>query len=114
MSEPSAAQAAPVRPTVEVAVIALRRIAVAWDLDRYDATSLVASDTGDFAAVEWSDDRLTRVGYLIDLDKALPWRQQCKSDCGDLAFGQRKTDLALDPWQRLVRINGRPGQRSLS
>jgi exodeoxyribonuclease V alpha subunit len=43
----------------------------------------------------------------IDLDKALPWRQQCKSDCGDLALGQRQTDLALNP--KVLVITGGPG-----
>ena len=33
-------------------------------------------------------------------------RQQGQSDGGDLAFGQRQTGLLLDPWQRLVRIDG--------
>ena len=71
MIESSAAQGAFVRPTVEVAVTALRRIAGAWELDRYDAASLVAAEAGDFTAVEWSENRLTRVGYLIELEKAL-------------------------------------------
>jgi hypothetical protein len=71
MIEPLAAQGAYVRPTVEVAVTALRRIAGSWELDRYDAVSLVAAGAGDFSAVEWSEDCLTRLGYLIDLDKAL-------------------------------------------
>lgn len=71
MIEPLAAQGASVRPTAEVAVTALRRIAGSWELDRYDAASLIAAEAGDFTAVEWSEDRLTRVGYLIELDKAL-------------------------------------------
>ncbi len=71
MNEPLAAQGVSVRPTAEVAVAALRRIAGAWELDRYDAASLIAAEAGDFTMLEWSEDRLTRVGYLIELDKAL-------------------------------------------
>jgi hypothetical protein len=71
MSEPLVAQAASGRPTVEVAVTALRRIAGSWELDRYDAASLIAAEAVDFTAVEWSEDRLARVGCLIELDKAL-------------------------------------------
>jgi len=71
MIEPASTQGGTGRPTAEVAVMALRRIAGAWELDRYDAVSLVAATAADFTAVEWTEDRLTRVGYLIDLDKAL-------------------------------------------
>jgi len=71
MSEPLAAQGASVRPTVEVAVTALRRIAGSWNLDRYDTASIIAAEEGNLTAVEWSEDRLARVGYLIELDEAL-------------------------------------------
>jgi len=69
MIEPLVAEGVSVRPTAEVAIAALRRIADAWALDRYDAASLIAAD--EFTAVEWSEDRLTRAGYLIELEKAL-------------------------------------------
>jgi hypothetical protein len=71
MIEPLVAQGASIRPTIEVALTALRRIAGSWELDRYDAASLVATAVGDFTAIEWTEDRLTRVGYLIELDRAL-------------------------------------------
>ena len=71
MTEPSADQGASGRPTAEAAVAALRRIAGVWELDRYDAASLIAAEAGDFTGVEWSEDRLTRAGYLIELDQAL-------------------------------------------
>jgi len=71
MNEPLAAQGASIRLTVEAAVMALRRIAGSWELDRYDAASLIAAGADDFSKIEWSEDRLTRVGHLIELDKAL-------------------------------------------
>lgn len=71
MTEPTADQGASGRPTAEAAVAALRRIAGTWELDRYDAASLIAAQADDFTRVEWSDDRLTRAGYLIELDQAL-------------------------------------------
>jgi hypothetical protein len=43
----------------------------AWELDRFDGASLIASDAGDLTTVEWSDDRLARAGYLIELESAM-------------------------------------------
>ncbi len=71
MIEPLVAQGVSVRPTAEAATGALRRIAYAWELDRYDTASLIAANADEFAAVEWSEDRLTRVGHLIELEQAL-------------------------------------------
>lgn len=71
MIEPLVAQGVSVRPTAEAATGALRRIAYTWELDRYDTASLIAANADEFAAVEWSEDRLTRVGHLIELEQAL-------------------------------------------
>ncbi|HUB10799.1 MAG TPA: hypothetical protein VMB34_02495 [Acetobacteraceae bacterium] len=58
-------------PTAESAVIALRRIAKAWELDAFEVTALIAAPSDDFTSVEWSRDRLTRVRYLVELETAL-------------------------------------------
>jgi hypothetical protein len=43
----------------------------AWELDRFDATALVGRPTIDTIAVEWTEDRLLRAAYLIELETAL-------------------------------------------
>ncbi|MGC1408334.1 MAG: adenylate/guanylate cyclase domain-containing protein [Acetobacteraceae bacterium] len=65
-------QAVPsVRPTPEEAVVALRRIVRAWELDRFDATALIGVSGGDIAAIAWKEDLLLRVAYLIELEQAI-------------------------------------------
>jgi hypothetical protein len=59
------------RPTPVQATLALARIASVWGLDRYDMLALIGASGQDPAAQAWTDDRLLRVAYLVDLDKAL-------------------------------------------
>ena len=61
----------PALPSPEEALAVLRRIINAWELDRFDATALVGSTSVDFATIEWTEDRLLRAAYLIELEKAL-------------------------------------------
>jgi len=42
-----------------------------WELDQFDAAALVGSTTADITTIEWTDDRLLRVAYLIELETAL-------------------------------------------
>ena len=53
------------------AVAAVRRIAKAWELDIYIATTLLGMSNGDLRTVDWTDERLRRAAYLMELDKAL-------------------------------------------
>ena len=60
--------------TPEEAVVALRRIVRAWELDRFDATALIGVPGGDIAAIAWTEDLLLRVAYLVELEQAfLDW-----------------------------------------
>jgi hypothetical protein len=59
------------RPEPEEAITALRRIMRAWELDRFDATAMVGVAGSDLAAIDWTEDRLLRVAYLIELERAL-------------------------------------------
>ena len=43
----------------------------AWELDRTDATALINSRTVDLTAIEWTEERLLRAAYLIELEKAV-------------------------------------------
>jgi hypothetical protein len=61
----------PALPSPEEALAVLRRIINAWELDRFDAMALVGSTSVDFATIEWTEDRLLRAAYLIELEKAL-------------------------------------------
>jgi hypothetical protein len=61
----------PTRPEPEEASTALRRILKAWELDQFDAAALVGIAGSDLAAIDWTEDRLMRVAYLIELDRAL-------------------------------------------
>jgi hypothetical protein len=54
------------------AASALRRIARAWELDRSDAMALVHTPAVDFSTIEWTDERLARIVFLSELEKALP------------------------------------------
>src|SRR5262252_6020172 len=61
----------PARPSPGEALAALRRIMGTWELDQFDAAALVGSTTADITTIEWTDDRLLRVAYLIELETAL-------------------------------------------
>ena len=61
----------PALPSPEEALAVLRRIINAWELDRFNSTALVGSTSVDFATIEWTEDRLLRAAYLIELEKAL-------------------------------------------
>jgi hypothetical protein len=63
---------APASLSPKEADAALRRIALAWDLDRSDAMALIRSSETDFSAIQWTEERLTRIAYLVALEKALP------------------------------------------
>lgn len=56
----------------EDAAHALRRIARAWELDWADAMALIRTSATDFSTIEWTDERLARITYLTELEKALP------------------------------------------
>jgi len=71
MSEHVRVREAPDLLTTALALTALRRIANAWGLEPFEAVALVTAASDDLTSVEWSTDRLTRVGYLIELEKAL-------------------------------------------
>jgi hypothetical protein len=43
----------------------------AWGLDRFDATALVGVAGGEVTTIAWTEDQLLRVGYLIELERAL-------------------------------------------
>jgi len=58
-------------PEPEEAITALRRIMRAWELDRFDATAMVGVAGTDLSAIDWAEDRLLRVAYLIELERAL-------------------------------------------
>ena len=73
-------------PGPEEAITALRRIMRAWELDRFDATAMVGVAGSDLAAIDWTEDRLLRVSYLIEFRKG-PRRSEPKGrrhalDCG--------------------------------
>jgi hypothetical protein len=55
----------------EAALAVLRHIMNVWELDWFDATSLVGSTNNDITTIEWTGDRLLRAAYLIELEKAL-------------------------------------------
>jgi hypothetical protein len=61
----------PARPSPGEALAALRRIMGTWELDRFDAAALVGSTTADITTIEWTEDRLLRAAYLIELETAL-------------------------------------------
>ena len=63
---------APSTPSPEEAVAALRRIARAWELDGSDAMALIRWPEADFSTISWTEERLTRIAYLVELEKALP------------------------------------------
>ena len=62
----------PAAPSLEEAVTAVRRIMRAWELDWSDTMALIRTPDPDFSTVEWTDERLARVAYLVELEKALP------------------------------------------
>jgi hypothetical protein len=62
----------PAAPSPEEAVTAVRRIMRAWELDWSDTMALIRTPDPDFSTVEWTDERLARVAYLVELEKALP------------------------------------------
>ena len=49
----------------------MRRLSRAWELDRYDVTALLGASNGDLGAVDWTEERLLRAAYLVELEKAL-------------------------------------------
>jgi hypothetical protein len=63
---------APTAPSPEEAAAALRRIARAWELDRSDTMALISAPDADIWTVEWTEERLARIAYLTELEKALP------------------------------------------
>ena len=71
MAAPSVPSPGPERPSPDEAAAAVRRIAKAWDLDRFDATALVGVAGGDLTAVSWTDDQLRRLAHLVELEAAL-------------------------------------------
>ena len=60
-----------VKLTPDEAVVALRRIVRAWELDRFDATALMGIPGDDIGAIAWTEDLLLRIAYLIELEQAL-------------------------------------------
>ena len=68
---PTSHASVPALPSPEEAVAALRHIMNTWELDRFDAATLVGSTTTDITTIEWTEDRLLRAAYLIELEKAL-------------------------------------------
>jgi hypothetical protein len=71
MAVPALAETGLDRPSPDEAAAALRRIAKAWELDRHDTTALLGVTGGDLGAVEWTDERLLRAAYLVELEAAL-------------------------------------------
>jgi hypothetical protein len=71
MVAPAPKQTSLARPSQDEALAAVRRIVKAWDLDRHDATALLGAAGGDLASVDWTEDRLVRAAYLIELETAL-------------------------------------------
>jgi len=71
MATPASTSVRPQAPSPPEATVALQRIAKAWALDPFDAVALVEASARDLSAVTWTDDRLLRVAYLIELEKAL-------------------------------------------
>lgn len=63
---------APAAPSPEEALAVLRRIERAWELDRSDTMALIRTPGVDFSSIEWTEERLTRLSYLVELEKALP------------------------------------------
>ena len=43
----------------------------AAQLDRSDAMALIHTPDADFSTIEWTAEQLARLGYLVDLEKAL-------------------------------------------
>ena len=62
---------APSGPSPEEATAALRRIARAWELDRSDTMALLQAREADYSTIDWTEERLTRLAYLLELEKAL-------------------------------------------
>jgi|ERR1700743_3143784 hypothetical protein len=62
----------PALPSSEEAANALRRITRAWELDRSDAMAIMRMPGADVSTIEWTDERLARIAYLTELEKALP------------------------------------------
>jgi len=71
MAVPATSDADLPRPSPDEAAAAVRRIATAWALDRHDTTALLGVPGGNLGAVEWTDQRVLRVAYLIALETAL-------------------------------------------
>jgi hypothetical protein len=71
MAAPVSSATGLVRPSPDEAIAAIRRIAKAWELDRHDAAAMLGLSGNDLGAVEWTDERLLRVAYLLDLEAAL-------------------------------------------
>ena len=71
MAIPATTETDLARPSPDEAVAALRRIAQVWELDRHDATALLGVTGGNLGAVEWTDERLLRAAYLVELEAAL-------------------------------------------
>ena len=79
MAVPTTTESGLARPSPDEAVVALRRIAKAWELDRHDTTALLGVTGGDLGAVEWTDERLLRAAYLVELDAALVRRAKAEA-----------------------------------
>jgi hypothetical protein len=58
-------------PSPETALASLRRLMRDWELDQFDAASMVHGGTADLSAIEWSEARLLRAARLVELDEAL-------------------------------------------
>jgi len=71
MAVPAASDTEFPRPSPDAAAAAVRRIARAWELDRHDTTALLGVPGGNLGMVEWTDEHLLRVAYLIALETAL-------------------------------------------
>ncbi len=71
MAVPTTTETGLARPSPDEAVAALRRIAKVWELVRHDTTALLGVTGGDLGAVEWTDERLLRAAYLVELEAAL-------------------------------------------
>src|SRR5689334_19722094 len=71
MATPATSETGLARPSPDEALAAVRRIAKAWELDRHDTAALLGEPDGDLSTIEWTDERLLRVAYLIALETAL-------------------------------------------
>src|SRR5690349_16671610 len=71
MAEPATSPTPPARPSPDEAAVAVRRIAKAWELDSHDAAAMLGAPGDELGSLTWTDERLLRMAYLIELEAAL-------------------------------------------